>query len=273
MKLNSREKAKRRMIIWAVLVGLLCLWAALAPHFTPNDPYLVDLLNAKQPPSSQFPMGTDALGRCQLSRIMAGAPSTLFYSILVVVITFITGSFIGVLCGYFGGWVDAVIMRIVDILLAFPGMVLCIAVAGILGAGMRNALIALCFTGWTQYARLARSRTLALREDVFMQAAKLSGSSHGKIIFRHVLLNAMRVLIVTAALSVGGTIMEMAALSFLGLGAQTPKAEWGVLLNEGRGLLQQCPNLVIFPGLFIFITVMLFNLFGDSIRDVLDPET
>lgn len=269
---RNKSKAKTRLIFWSVLVVLLILAASLAPYFTPNDPYLVNLMEAKKTPCAQYPFGTDSLGRCLLSRIMAGAPSTLFYSMMVVAITFVIGSLIGVICGYFGGMVDTVIMRLVDILMAFPGMVLCIAVAGILGPGMRNALLALCITNWTQYARLARSRVLALREDVFMQASKLTGSSNTKIIFRHVLPNAMRVLIVTAALSVGSTIMEMASLSFLGLGAQTPKAEWGVLLNEGRGLLQQCPNLVFFPGVFIFITVMLCNLFGDAIRDVLDPK-
>lgn len=270
---HHRKKTEKRLILWSVLAALLLIAAVLAPHFTPNDPYQVDLLKVKLPPCAEYPFGTDSLGRCLLSRIMAGAPATLFYSILVVAITFVVGSLIGVVCGYFGGWLDQLVMRVVDILMAFPGMVLCIAVAGILGPGMRNALLALCFTNWTQYARLSRSRVLALREDVFLQAARLTGSSSWKIIFRHVFPNAMRVLIVTAALSIGSTIMEMASLSFLGLGAQTPKAEWGVLLNEGRGLLQQCPNLVLFPGIFIFVTVMLCNLLGDAIRDVLDPRS
>lgn len=265
-----RRPGKRGLLLWSALVALLLVWAIAAPHITPNDPYLVDLTIARQPPSAAYPMGTDSLGRCLLSRIMAGAPATLFYSLMVVGITFVTGSLIGIVCGYFGGLLDAVAMRVVDILLAFPGIILCIAVAGFLGSGMKNAVIALAVTGWTQYARLARGRVLAMREDVFLQAAKLSGSGPLKIIFRHVLPNTLPVLVVTAALSVGGTIMEMAALSFLGLGAQTPMAEWGVLVNEGRSLIQTNPNLSLFPGLFIFLAVVLFNLLGDSLRDAMD---
>lgn len=271
MNRHMKNNARKRLIFWGILVAAFLVGALAAPHITPNDPYLVNLAAAKQKPCAQYPFGTDQLGRCLLSRIMAGAPSTLFYSVFVVIITFCAGSLVGVVCGYFGGRIDNIIMRVVDILMAFPGMILCIAIAGILGSGMRNALIALCMTGWTQYARLARSRVLALKEDVFMDAARLTGSSPAKLIFRHVLPNAMRVLIVTAALSVGGTIMEMAGLSFLGLGAQPPLAEWGVLMNEGRGLLQTLPGLVIFPGIFVFVAVMLFNFLGDAIRDVLDP--
>lgn len=272
MRLRSKRRAVRRLILWGTLTALLLLWAVLAPHMTPNDPYLVDLTIARRPPSAAYPMGTDSLGRCLLSRIMAGAPATLFYSLLVVAITFLTGTLIGVLCGYFGGALDAVVMGLVDILLAFPGIILCIAVAGFLGSGMRNAVIALSVTGWTQYARLARGRVQSLRRDVFLQAAAFTGAPPWKLILRHVLPNTVPSLIVTASLSVGGTIMEMAALSFLGLGAQTPMAEWGVLINEGRSLIQTNPNLSLFPGLFIFLAVVLFNLLGDSLRDVLDPR-
>ncbi|SFB34761.1 peptide/nickel transport system permease protein/nickel transport system permease protein [Acetitomaculum ruminis DSM 5522] len=272
MRKRKKDKTKQRLILWSTLVLALCIWAIVAPHITPNDPYYSNLAVAKQGPSSQYPLGTDQLGRCMLSRIMAGAPSTIFSAIAVVMITFIAGSLIGVFCGYYGGRFDAVVMRIVDMFQAFPGIVLAIAVAGILGAGMRNAVIALSVVGWTQYTRLARSRVLAMREELFMKAAKISGSSDLKIIFRHVLPNAMSVLVVTAALSIGGNIMEMASLSFLGLGAQSPKAEWGVMMNEGRSLLQLYPGMILYPGIFIFVAVMLFNLFGDSVRDMLDPR-
>ena len=261
------------MMFWGALLFLLLIWAAAAPYMTPNDPYLANLSIAKLPPGGEYPMGTDQLGRCLLSRIMAGAPATLFYSLLVVAITFLAGTLVGVLCGYIGGRFDAVVMRVVDILLAFPGIILCIAVAGTLGAGMQNAVIALSVTGWTQYARLARSRVLALREDVFMQAAQVTGSSPVKIIFRHVLPNAMRVLIVTAALSIGGTIMEMASLSFLGLGAQLPTPEWGLMISMGRTYFPDKWWYCIFPGIAIFLTVLCFNLLGDAIREILDPKT
>ena len=270
MGISGRHRVLLRVGFWTTLTALLLLWALLAPHITPNDPYLVDLSIARQPPSAAYPMGTDSLGRCLLSRIMAGAPTTLYYSLLVVAVTFAAGTLIGVLCGYFGGVLDMVCMRVVDILLAFPGIILCVAVAGFLGKGMGNAVIALSVTGWTQYVRLARGRVLSLREDVFLQAARLSGSSPFWVIMRHVLPNTLPALVVTAALSVGGTIMELAALSFLGLGASAPMAEWGVLINEGRGLIQTNPNLVLFPGLFIFLAVVLFNLLGDSVRDAMD---
>ena len=272
MPMTGKHRARRRVYLWGTLAAALLLWALLAPHLTPNDPYLVDLSAARQPPSSAYPMGTDSLGRCLLSRIMAGAPATLFSSLLVVVVTAAAGSLLGILSGYFGGVLDGVLMRVVDILLAFPGIILCIAMAGFLGSGMKNAVIALCVTGWTQYARLARGRVLSLRQEPFLQAAVLSGSGAVKIIFRHVLPNTLPSLVVTAALSVGGTILEMAGLSFLGLGAEMPMAEWGVLISEGMDLLQTNPNLVLFPGLFIFLTVVLFNLLGDSVRDVLDPR-
>lgn len=260
------------MRVFLLLTIALCAFACIAPYSTPNDPYRVQLENAKQPPNAQFPFGTDQLGRCVLSRIMAGAPATIYSSLIIVGATFLFGTLAGVLCGYFGGRLDSIIMRIVDVILAFPGIVLAIAVAGILGAGITNAVLALSFTNWTQYARLSRSQVLAMREDAFIQSARLSGSSDIRIIIRHILPHVVRVLIVTASLAIGGTILELAGLSFLGLGAQPPKAEWGVMMNEGRSLLQQAPWIILYPGLTILAVVMLFNLLGDSIRDVLDPN-
>jgi ABC-type dipeptide/oligopeptide/nickel transport system permease subunit len=238
----------------------------------PNDPNRANIALAKRPPSGNFPFGTDWLGRCVYSRILAGASASVFSSIFVVAATLGIGATIGVMCGYLGGLVDTLLMRLVDIFLAFPGMVLALAVAGILGPGMRNAIIALVAVGWPQYARLARSCVLTLRRANFIYAAQLNGQSSVEIMCRHILPNVIRLLIVTASLSLGGTLTSISGLSFLGLGARPPLAEWGSMLSDGRSFLQQSPWLVLFPGLAILLTAILFNMLGDCVRDALDPR-
>ena len=261
----------RFTVFLALAIGLVVLSLA-APYIAPNDPVKVDLLNALRPPSEQFPFGTDQLGRCLFSRVLCGAAASIFTSLFVVSIIFIVGTTIGALCGYYGGIIDTICMRVVDILLAFPGMVLAIAVAGMLGSGLKNAVIALSLISWTKYARLSRSQVLAIREDTFIQAAKLSGNSPLQIILLHILPNVAGFLVVTAMLDIGVIVMELAGLSFLGLGALPPAPEWGSMMNEGRSMLQYAPWLTIFPGGAILITVMIFNLLGDSVRDILDPR-
>ena len=280
MKKSIRETAavyfqdpvRRRLAVFLALAAVLCLLSLAAPYVVPHDPYKADLLNALQPPSKQFPFGTDQLGRCLFSRVLCGAETSIFSSLLLVGIIFAIGTSIGVMCGYLGGIIDTIAMRIVDTLLAFPGMVLAIAVAGMLGSGMLNAVIALACISWTKYARLSRSQVLAIRESTFIQAAKMGGSSPLQIVFRHILPKAAGPLVVTAALDIGVMMLELAGLSFLGLGALPPTPEWGAMMNEGRSMLQYAPWLTLFPGTAIFITVMLFNLLGDSVRDMLDPK-
>jgi peptide/nickel transport system permease protein len=194
-----------------------------------------------------------------------------FSALTIVGLTLAVGCAVGIVCGYFGGVVDTVLMRVVDIFLAFPGMVLALAVAGMLGPGLKNAVLALAATGWPQYARLTRSYVLSLRQENFIHAARLNGQSPASILFLHIFPNAVRPVLVTASLSIGGTILNLAGLSFLGLGALPPTAEWGSMLADGRGLMQQAPWLIFFPGAAIFLTSILFNLLGDSVRDVLDP--
>ncbi|MFY9526290.1 MAG: nickel transporter permease [Limnochordia bacterium] len=247
---------------------ILCL---AAPAFMPNDPHYVDLKNAKLPPNDQYPWGTDGMGRCVFSRVLAGASTTVFSALAIVGLTLAIGSLIGIIGGYAGGMVDSMLMRIVDVFLAFPGMVLALAVAGMLGKGLDNAIIALAAVGWPQYARLSRSYVLSLRQENFILAAKLNGQTSLSILFRHILPNTMRPVVVTASLSISGTILSLASLSFLGLGAQPPAAEWGSMIADGRGLMQRFPWMVFYPGMAIFITSILFNLLGDSVRDVLDP--
>lgn len=268
---KERRPARLRLILLLALAAAFCLFCLVAPELAPNDPYRANLLLAKQPPGGQFPFGTDGLGRCVLSRVLAGARTSVFAALAVVAATLVLGCLIGTLCGYFGGAVDTFFMRLVDIFLAFPGMVLALAVAGMLGTGLSNAVIALIATGWPQYARLARSYVLTLREENFVYAARLGGQSVPRILLLHILPNALRPLVVTASLSIGSTILSLSGLSFLGLGAQSPAAEWGSMLSEGRGLMQQAPWVVLYPGLTIFLTAVLFNLLGDSVRDALDP--
>lgn len=268
---KQKLAARARLVLLLTLMVALCVFCLLAPEFMPNDPNRAELLSAKQPPSEQYPWGTDWLGRCVLSRVLDGAATSVFASLAIVGLTLAVGCLIGIVCGYFGGAVDAFFMRVVDIFLAFPGMVLALAVAGMLGKGLINAIIALVATGWPQYARLSRSYVLMLRQENFVHAARLNGQSTVSILFRHILPNALRPVIVTASLSIGGTILSLAGLSFLGLGAQPPTAEWGSMLSDGRGLMQRYPWIVLYPGLAIFLTSILFNLLGDSVRDVLDP--
>lgn len=267
----ASKKAKTMLRVLLILTAAFCVFCILAPLLEPNDPGLANLAAAKQAPSAQYPWGTDGLGRCVLSRVLDGAATSVFSALEIVALTLVIGSAVGILAGYFGGKCDEILMRIVDIFLAFPGMVLALAVAGMLGLGMKNAIVALTATCWPQYARLARSAVLSLREENFVSAARLNGQTSGSILWRHILPNALRPVIVTASLSIGGTILALSGLSFLGLGAQPPLAEWGSMLSDGRSLMQKCPWLVFYPGAAIFITSVLFNLLGDCVRDVLDP--
>ena len=214
-------------------------------------------------------MGTDGLGRCIWSRILAGASRSVFASLVIVLLSMLVGCAIGLAAGFAGGAVDEVLMRIVDIFLAFPGIVLSIAVAGMLGPGLKNGVLALAATGWTQYARLIRSYVLSLRQENYVKAARLNGQSGMGILTRHVFPNAIRPVVVTGTLHLSGAMLSISGLSFLGLSSSS--AEWGSMLSDGRSLLQQCPWIVLYPALAIFLVTILFNLLGDSVRDVLDP--
>lgn len=267
--MNTQMQAKRRM--W-VLLGLfcgLCLFSLIAPSLAPHDAELVDLMAAKRPPDREYLMGTDWLGRCIFSRILTGAYSSVFASLLIVLLSMLAGCTVGLVSGYAGGLADEIIMRVVDIFLAFPGIVLSIAVAGILGPGLGNGIIALSATGWTQYARLIRSYVLSIRRENYVKAAVLNGQSSRSILFRHILPNAIRPVIVTGTLHLSSALLSISGLSFLGLGSSS--AEWGSMLAEGRSLMQQCPWVILYPALAIFLVTILFNLLGDSVRSVLDP--
>lgn len=260
------------LLILLILVGALLLGAALASHITPYDPYEQDLLNALARPGRVHLLGTDRYGRDMLSRVIMGSQTTIFSSLLLVLLITVIGTVVGLFCGYHGGKADAVLMRVSDIFLAFPGMVFAIAVAGVLSGGLRNAVIALACISWPKFARLARSQVMTVKSTTYISAARLAGCGTLKTMVKHILPNISGAIIVTAVLDIGTMIMELAGLSFLGLGATPPIAEWGSMMSNGRSMLQTCPWVVLAPGVAIFITVVLFNLLGDTIRDVLDPR-
>lgn len=255
-----------------ILAGLLIFVAIFADFLTPKDPYLQNLDAALTPPNAENFLGTDRYGRDILSRIIIGSQTTLFASILLLIAVTSFGTFIGVSAGVFGGKIDIILMRLTDLFLAFPQMVFAIAAAGALGGGLFNAALALAVIGWTKYARLSRSLVISVRDADFISAAKISGSTQSKIIFRHILPNIAGTILVTAALDIGTIIMELAGLSFLGLGAQPPAAELGAMMNNGRVFLQTAPWVILAPGFAIFITVATFNLLGDKLRDFFDAK-
>ncbi|MDE7243094.1 MAG: ABC transporter permease [Oscillospiraceae bacterium] len=268
-----RESAKTRLIIFGTLAVLLVICSVFSAYLTPFDPYLQDLSNAKAPPSAEHLLGTDRYGRDMLSRVIIGSRTSIFSTLLLVAVITVLGTAIGVFCGWHGKRIDTVLMRISDMFLAFPGLVFALAVAGVLGGGLHNAIIALAAISWPKYARIARSQTLAQKEAPYLKAARLAGSSTGKIIFKHILPNIAGPILVTSMLDIGTMMMELAGLSFLGLGAKPPTAEWGSMMSDTRSLLTTAPWVTFAPGIAIFVSVMIFNLLGDTIRDYADPKS
>lgn len=269
---TKKDYTKLKLAVLLSLAGILLLCALFAPWAAPHDPYEQDLAMALKPPSGEHWLGTDRYGRDMLSRIIMGSRSTIFAALALVGIISITGLAVGTFCGYQGGKLDSFIMRISDVFLAFPGMVFAITVAGVLGGGIMNAVVALACISWPKYARLTRSQVLMLRDMPFIEAARLSGSGRIKIMYKHILPNIIGPILVTAALDIGTMMMEIAGLSFLGLGAMPPIAEWGSMMSNGRSMLQTSPWVILVPGCAIFISVVVFNLLGDTLRDVLDPR-
>lgn len=272
MKKSRKNGLQLRLIVFGTLAAVLVLAALFSAYLTPYDPYAQNLTQAKQPPSRAHLLGTDRYGRDMLSRVIAGSRASIFSTLLLVAVITAFGTAVGVTCGWLGGWADTVLMRLADIFLAFPGLVFALAVAGTLGGGLQNAILALAAISWPKYARLARSQTLAQKEMPWMKAVRLSGSSTGKIICKHILPNILGPILVTAMLDIGTMMMELAALSFLGLGAKPPVPEWGSMMSDTRSLMTTSPWIPLSPGIAIFLSVMIFNLLGDTLRDYADPK-
>lgn len=265
-------KTNKSFAITSLLVLLLILLAVAAPIIAPYDPTYAEMRDAFMEPGGKHLFGTDKLGRDCFSRVIYGGRASLAGVLILVASVFAIGTSLGVISGYFGGRVDMVIMRISDMMISFPGMILAIAVAGIMGGSMVNAIIALTIVSWTKYARLSRSLVLKIKNSNFVEAAVVNGGTSSHILWTHILPNILPLMVVTAAADIGALTMELAGLSFLGFGSQPPTPEWGLMLNEGRQQLQTAPWLMFFPGLAIFVTVVIFNLWGDNLRDVLDPR-
>ena len=268
--LASRRAAKRRVAVFLALALFLAAVSLAAPYLVPNDPYQTNSDRMNAPPDARCPFGTDHLGRCVFSRVLMGARTSIFSALALVAVSFAVGTLLGMLCGWYGGVLDELVMRLADILLAFPQMVLAIAVAGILGGSLFNAMLAMGITGWTLYARLARSAVLQLRQEPFVAAARLSGCRTGAILFRHLLPNILGPLVVNAVTQIGSMMIGIAGLSFLGIGVTPPAAEWGSMISEAQGGMQLAPWAVLAPGGAMVVTVMIFNELGDSVRDLLD---
>ena len=268
-----RDTVKIRLAVFGTLAVLLLLCSVFCDYLTPCDPYLQDLSNAKAAPSAAHPFGTDRYGRDMLSRVIAGSRASILSTLLLVAVITVLGTGIGVFCGWHGKWADTVLMRISDMFLAFPGLVFALAVAGVLGGGLQNAIIALAAISWPKYARIARSLTLSQKGLPYLKAARLAGSGTGKIILKHLLPNIIGPILVTSMLDIGTMMMELAGLSFLGLGAKPPTPEWGSMMSDTRALLTTVPWVTFAPGLAIFVSVMVFNLLGDTLRDYADPKS
>lgn len=260
------------LTIGLVIVGIMTIAAILSPFISPFDPDKLNLDYILQPPSLAHLMGTDALGRDIFSRMLHGARISLWVGFVAVGISISLGLILGLVAGYFRGWVDEAIMRLVDVMLCFPSFFLILSVIAFLEPSLINIMIVIGLTSWMGVARLVRAETLSLRERDFVAASRLTGASSTRIIIQHILPNALAPVLVSATLGVAGAILTESALSFLGLGVQPPTASWGNMLLEGKQVLEIAPWLSIFPGCAILITVLGYNLLGESLRDLLDPR-
>jgi peptide/nickel transport system permease protein len=269
-----RIRRNRLAMAGLVIVGLLLLVAALAPWIAPHDPFVQNLGNRLQPPGTPgYWLGTDDFGRDILSRIMYGARITLYIIALVAVTAPVLGLLVGTVSGYFGGWIDGVLMRLTDIFLAFPRLILALALVAVLGPGIENAVLAIALTAWPPYARVARAETLTIRSSDYIAAVRLQGASAPRIILGHVVPMCLPSVIIRVTLDMAGVILIAAGLGFLGLGVQPPQPEWGLMISSGRKFLFEQWWVATMPGLAIFIVSLGFNLLGDGLRDVLDPKS
>ena len=269
---KKKKQLKRKVMIAAAAAIVLVLIALLSGVLAPNDPYATSAALIRQAPSAAYPFGTDNLGRCVLSRVLVGARTTIASTFFLVAISFVIGIIIGMLCGYYGGIVDDLLMRFADLMLAFPQMVVAIAVAGMLGGGLGGAMLALGITMWTSFARLARSHTLSIKNEPYITAARLQGRSGLQIMAGHILPNILEPVLINALTQIGTTMIGISGLSFLGLGVVAPQAEWGSMISEARAYIQLAPWAVLFPAAATIITIVVFNYLGDAVMEYRKAE-
>ncbi len=265
------KKNKVSMVCLALLIAII-LVAIFAPFLAPYSYEYQDRKHAMEGSSSAHLLGTDRLGRDILSRLLYGTRQSLSMGILAIITAAIVGVVIGAIAGYYGGWLDNLIMRLLDIYQSVPMFLLCITFAAILGPSLRNAIIAIGISMVPGFARLMRSSILTVRDSEYIEAARLCNASTFRIIMKHIIPNAIATIIVNITMSIGGAVLSGAGLSFIGLGVQSPIAEWGAMISDARNYLRQAPTLALYPGLCIMIVVLAFNLLGDGLRDALDPK-
>lgn len=258
------------MMVSSVIILLMALCALFAPFLAPNDPNFVDITQKLQGSSSKYPLGTDHLGRCILSRLIYGTRSSLGTAFLVMGLSMAISIPIGIYAGFKGGWIDYLFMRICDILLAFPSLLLSLALIGIFGQGLHNLILAMVLVQWVFYARVIRGMVLSIKEQNFILAAKVCGTPGLVIVLKHILPAIMSQVVVFVFMDIGGVVLAISGLSFLGLGIQPPGAEWGMMINDSKPFFRNAPLLMVYPGMMILIVVIAFNLFGEALRDALD---
>lgn len=271
--LGLRRLLRDRLALTGFLiVGVLAVVAITAPWLAPHDPTAVQPALRLAGSSFEHPLGTDALGRDLLSRLLAGARWSLGTAALATVSVVVIGVIVGLVAGYYGGVIDAIAMRIVDALLAFPTLLLTLAIVGTIGPGLRGVFLGLVAVAWADYARVVRGSVLAVREREYVEAARAAGATDRRLLVRHVLPGVLSPVMVLATLEMGQLVLALSGLSFLGLGAQPPTPEWGAMLNDGRTYFLTTPGLMLYPGIAISLAVLGLNLLGDGLRDVLDPR-
>lgn len=269
----ARLAADRTALVGLVIVLSAAALSLGAPLIAPAAPDAVDITARFAGPSTPHPFGTDNLGRDLLSRVLYGGRISLVSAVLVTVAITAIGVCVGLVTGYYGGWVDAIVMRVVDVLLALPRLVLALAVTGVLGPGVLNLALAIIAVGWAEHSRVVRALVLGLRERAFVESARAVGATPGRIVFRHIAPNLIGQVIVLSTLDLGSILLTLAGLSFLGLGIRPPTPEWGSMLAEGKTFLDRAPQLMLYPGAAIALVVLGSNLLGDGLRDLLDPRT
>lgn len=269
--LKDMLRTNRAALAGLIVICAFALMAIFAPLIAPYDPYLVALSDRLKPPSWAHILGTDEIGRDMFTRVMYGGQVSLLIGLVPSFLSLVIGSTLGLIAGYYGGKVDSFIMRLADVMLAFPSLLLAMVVMYILGATLLNLFVALSIINWAGTARVVRAQTLALKEKEFIEAARSMGVSRTKIMFRHILPNCVPSLIVLFTLDIPAAILSESSLSFLGVGAQPPTASWGLMISQGKKFAYQCPWLVLAPGIAILLITLAFNFLGDGLRDAIDP--
>ena len=270
----TRRRLRRNVgaLLGLFTLAVMVLAAALAPLIAPHDPLAVAPETQLKPPSATYWAGTDLFGRDVFSRLLFGGQVSLSVGIVAVLIASVPGTVLGLIAGYYGSWIDGLVMRVMDLMLSFPGILLALGIVALLGPGLLNVMVAVGIAGIPSYTRLVRSSVLAVKKNLYVRAARTIGCRDGRILLRHILPNVLAPIVVLTTLDIAWAILNASSLSFLGLGAQPPTPEWGAMLSEGRGYMRLAPWITIAPGLAIMLTVLSVNLLGDGLRDAMDPR-